>query len=135
MRKNEMELRFELNKIEFLRNEIGSFSKLNKEDLLTILKQFGFNEEGKFTKKQLAKKVDEIKAYSLIRMFEIYVELGNKERALDTGRIVNLFYKEQYENYVDKKLLSIGVDINEKKEESPIVANTNIDFDDDDLPF
>lgn len=134
MRKNEMELRFELNKIEFLRNEIGSFSKLSKEDLLTILKQFGFNEEGKFTKKQLTKKVDEIKAYSLIRMFEIYVELGNKERALDTGRIVNLFYKEQYENYVDKKLLSIGVDINEKKEESPIVANTNIDFDDD-LPF
>ena len=132
--KNVMELRFELNKIEFLRNEIGSFSKLNKDELLTILKEFGFNEEGKFTKKQLAKKVDDILQYSLIRMFEIYVELGNKEKALDTGKIVNLFYKNQYENYVDKKLLSIGVDINEKKEPKEIIIE-NVEYDDDDLPF
>ncbi|MGU8731778.1 hypothetical protein ACV3SI_09660 [Clostridium perfringens] len=140
-----MKERFELLQLKELR-EITTLSTLKKNDLEYImLNVLGYKGEN-LTRLEMISKIKESKRYLLLREFELEVALiGTRDRIIDLALDV-LANGECYRKFVEYKLNSIGINLNEEEPRFENLEPINIEvtlkrgfelssYDDDNLPF
>ncbi|MGU8787301.1 hypothetical protein ACV3S3_11720 [Clostridium perfringens] len=140
-----MKERFELLQLKELR-EITTLSTLKKNDLEYIMVNVLGYEGEKLTRLEMISKIKESKRYLLLREFELEVALiGTRDRIIDLALDV-LANGECYKKYVEFKLNSIGIDLNEEEPRFENLESINIEvtlkrgfeipsIEDNDLPF
>ncbi|MDM0931003.1 hypothetical protein QTI80_04405 [Clostridium perfringens] len=140
-----MKERFELLQLKELR-EITTLSTLRKNDLEHIMVNVLGYEGEKLTRVQMIEKIRESKRYLLLKEFELEVALiGTRDRIIELALDV-LANGECYKKYVEFKLNSIGIDLNEEEPRFENLEPTNIEvilkygfgipsIEDNDLPF
>lgn len=140
-----MKERFELLQLKELQ-EITTLSTLRKGDLEYIMINVLGYEGKKLTRLEMISKIKESKRYLLLREFELEVSLiGTRERIIELANDV-LANGECYRKYVEFKLNSIGIDLNEEEPRFENLEPINIEvtlkhgfelspYDDDNLPF
>ena len=140
-----MKERFELLQLKELR-EITTLSTLKKNELEYIMVNVLGYEGEKLTRLEMISKIKESKRYLLLREFELEVALiGTRDRIIDLALDV-LANGECYKKYVEFKLNSIGIDLNEEEPRFENLEPTNIEvtlkygfgipsIEDNDLPF
>ncbi|MDK0668856.1 hypothetical protein QTJ01_04700 [Clostridium perfringens] len=140
-----MKERFELLQLKELR-EITTLSTLKKNDLEYIMVNVLGYEGEKLTRLEMISKIKESKRYLLLREFELEVALiGTRDRIIDLALDV-LANGECYRKFVEYKLNSIGINLNEEEPRFENLEPINIEvtlkrgfelspYDDDNLPF
>ncbi|WP_300258965.1 hypothetical protein [Clostridium sp.] len=140
-----MKERFELLQLKELR-EITTLSTLRKNDLEYIMVNVLGYEGQKLTRVQMIEKIRESKRYLLLKEFELEVALiGTRDRIVELALDI-LANGECYRKYIEFKLDSIGIDLNEEEPRFENLEPTNIEvvlkygfgipsIKDNDLPF
>ncbi|ELC8351680.1 hypothetical protein QYB82_002548 [Clostridium perfringens] len=140
-----MKERFELLQLKELR-EITTLSTLRKNDLEYIMVNVLGYEGEKLTRVQMIEKIRESKRYLLLKEFELEVALiGTRDKIVELALDI-LANGECYRKYIEFKLNSIGVDLNEEEPRFENLEPINIEvtlkrgfeipsIEDNDLPF
>lgn len=140
-----MKERFELLQLKELR-EITTLSTLRKNDLEYIMVNVLGYEGEKLTRVQMIEKIRESKRYLLLKEFELEVALiGTRDKIVELALDI-LANGECYRKYIEFKLNSIGIDLNEEEPRFENLEPINIEvtlkrgfeipsIEDNDLPF